>query len=93
MVFILLVLALGKNTPVFKLLYRFVPGFDMFRGQAKFLTWASLFVVMLAGTGLDALIKNPEAGKKTVPVILNYSPSMIPCGKTCSRSNRPNCSP
>ena len=60
---IMLVLALGANTPLFKLLYRWVPGFDRFRANAKFVIEASLFMVMLAGAGLDRLLTNPKGNK------------------------------
>ncbi len=63
LVVILLVLALGSNTPLFKILYRWVPGFDRFRGSAKFIAEASLFMVMLAGTGLDRLLQAPRGNR------------------------------
>ena len=60
---IMLVLALGANTPLFKLLYHWVPGFDRFRANAKFIIEASLFMAMLAGAGLDRLLHNPKGNK------------------------------
>jgi hypothetical protein len=60
---ITLVLALGANTPLFKFLYRWVPGFDRFRANAKFIIEASLFLVMLAGAGLDQLLRDPKGNK------------------------------
>jgi hypothetical protein len=57
MALVLIVLALGSHTPLFKLLYYYAPGFDKFRGSAKFLFLASLFVALLAGIGLDRLLK------------------------------------
>ena len=56
---ILLVLALGSNTPLFSFLYRWVPGLNRFRASAKFTIEASLFLALLAGTGLNHLLKNP----------------------------------
>ena len=56
----MLVLALGANTPLFKFLYHWVPGFDRFRANAKFIIEASLFMVMLAGAGLDRLLTIPK---------------------------------
>ncbi len=52
-----LILALGANTPVFEFLHSHVPGFDMFRGQSKYIVCASLFLIMFSGIGLDALFK------------------------------------
>jgi len=57
MVLILIVLALGAYTPLFRLLYSYVPGFNKFRGNSKFIFFVSLYLIMLAGLGFDALIK------------------------------------
>jgi len=56
MVVVLFVLALGAHTPLFKLLYQWVPGFDKFRGSSKFIFLASLFLALLAAIGLDLLL-------------------------------------
>ncbi len=53
----LVVLALGVHTPLFDLLYRFAPGFGHFRGWAKFLFPATLFLVLVMATGADALLR------------------------------------
>ena len=63
LVVILLILALGSNTPLFKILYRWVAGFDRFRGSARFIAEASLFMVMLAGAGLDRLLQGPRGNR------------------------------
>ncbi len=60
MVLILSILALGAYTPLFSLLYGFVPGFDAFRGNAKFIFLVAMFAVMLSGVGLDDLLSNPR---------------------------------
>ena len=60
MVLILLLLALGGYTPLFKLLYQTVPGFDKFRCVSRFLYLAAPFWSMLAGIGLDRLINQPR---------------------------------
>ncbi len=59
---VLFTLALGRYTPLFEPLYHHAPGFDKFRGWSKFLYPATLFVVMLAATGFDALLR-----RKTIP--------------------------
>ena len=48
-----LILALGKHTPLLKILYTFVPGFDRFRGSAKFVFVFSFATAILAGIGLS----------------------------------------
>src|SRR6185369_5251265 len=62
MVVLMLLLALGSHTPLFKLLYRWVPGFDNFRGNSKFIFLASLFLAMLAGIGFDKLLNGFRPG-------------------------------
>ncbi|MBN2688022.1 MAG: hypothetical protein JXR85_07575 [Deltaproteobacteria bacterium] len=56
MAVILMILALGGYTPLFRLLYEWLPGFDIFRGNSKFIFQASLFMAMLAGIGFDRLL-------------------------------------
>ena len=46
---LMLLLALGRYTPLFKLLYQWVPGFNQFRGNSKFIFLVSLFLALLAG--------------------------------------------
>jgi tetratricopeptide (TPR) repeat protein len=57
MVVLLLLLALGAHTLLFRLLYAWVPGFNKFRGNSKFIFLASLFLAMLAGLGFDELVR------------------------------------
>ncbi len=63
LVLILLVLALGSNTPLFRALYHWVPGFNRFRGAAKFIIELSLFMATLAGAVLDCLLQNSRSHK------------------------------
>ncbi len=60
---VLFILALGKHTRVLLILYQIVPGFDLFRAQARFLCPFTLFAALLAGLGLDAI-----SGKGAEPV-------------------------
>jgi hypothetical protein len=50
-----LLLALGKNTPFYALLYHFVPGINLIRYPVKFLYLAIILLCLLAGYGWDAL--------------------------------------
>ncbi len=70
MVLVLFVLALGSHTPVFKILYQWIPGFDKFRGASKFTFQASLFLILLSGIGLDYLIRRGFPRRNLVAVIL-----------------------
>ena len=52
-----LLLGMGAYTPLYHFLHAYFPGFNMFRGQSKFIICAALFFSLLAGAGLDALLK------------------------------------
>ena len=54
-----LLLAMGRNTPVFPWLYRHVPTFDMFQAPARFSLWAAFSLSLLAGFGAHSL-RRPE---------------------------------
>ncbi len=57
MVLVMMVLALGVHTPLFSILYEWLPGFGSFRGTSKFAFQAVIFIALLAGIGLDGLIR------------------------------------
>lgn len=67
---LLLLLALGGYTPLFKILHAWIPGFDKFRGSSKFIFQASLFITMLAGIGLDHLLRFGPVRRRTILMIL-----------------------
>jgi len=68
-VIMLLVLALGAHTPLARILYHWLPGFDSFRGASKFISLLTVFLVMLAGIGLDDLLRN-KYRSFTMPFVL-----------------------
>jgi hypothetical protein len=51
-----LALALGRHTPLFGLLWRWVPGLDAFRFPEKYLVGVTLAAAALTGLGTDAVI-------------------------------------
>jgi len=55
-----LTLALGAQTPLFRILYDLVPGFNKFRSVSKFIFTASLFLALLAATGFDRLLRRKK---------------------------------
>jgi hypothetical protein len=61
MALIVMILAVGDYTPLFKILYDHVPGFQNFRGTTKFTVLAALFIVMLVAVGFDHLLKARQA--------------------------------
>lgn len=48
-----LILALGKNLPVYPFLYRYIPTFDMFQAPARYLILTDFSLAVLAGIGVD----------------------------------------
>ena len=50
-----LLLALGKNTPVFPWLYHHVPTFAMFQAPTRWMIWAEFALALLAGLGAERL--------------------------------------
>jgi hypothetical protein len=58
------VLALGIATPLFTLLYRFAPGFNLFRAQARWLAVFALGAALLIGLGIQALQNGLDARAK-----------------------------
>ena len=50
-----LLLALGKNLPLYPLLFRWVPGFGFFQAPARFLYLYTLGMATLAGLGADLM--------------------------------------
>ncbi|PWU09645.1 MAG: hypothetical protein C5B50_26970 [Verrucomicrobia bacterium] len=72
MVVILFLLALGGYSPLFPFLYKWVPAFGALRGSSKFAFLAALFICMLAGIGLDLLIRAvPTRGERRDPKAMN----------------------
>jgi hypothetical protein len=53
---VLVVVALGDNTPLFSVLYH-LPGFNLFRGAGRITFFATLFLGLLAGAGVHALFE------------------------------------
>lgn len=62
---LLLLLAFGGYTPLLQLLYDFVPGFNRFRGSSKFIFFVSLFLILLAASGFDAILKKKKLPQAT----------------------------
>lgn len=54
-----LVLAVGRNLPVYPFVFRHVPGFGLFQAPARFLYWYTFAMALLAGVGLHHLGRSP----------------------------------
>ena len=51
--------ALGKNTPIFPFLYRYIPSFDLFQAPTRFTIWAEISLAIMAGIAIDRF-RRPE---------------------------------
>jgi hypothetical protein len=59
-------LALGDNSPLFGLLFDWLPWFDRFRGAGKFIFISALILVLFAASGLDVLLRERSAPRGAV---------------------------
>jgi hypothetical protein len=73
-------LALGAYTPLFGLLYNWAPGFDRFRGISKFGFLASLFLCLLAATGLDRLLRQKGIEIRFIAAVFAGAVALLAAG-------------
>lgn len=66
---ILIVLAFGSYTPIYRWFYAVVPGVANFRSPSKFIYLASMFGAMLAAAGVDTLIQTRRESKGLVVLL------------------------
>lgn len=66
MALLLFVIALGGYTPLFVLLYKYVPGFARFRSHNRFIYESTLFAALLASAGLDAILQGVKISRAVV---------------------------
>ncbi len=70
LVALLLLIALGAHTPLFRVLHAAIPGFRAFRGPSKFLVPASIVLAFLAAAGLDRLARAERPGRAAPRALL-----------------------
>ena len=78
-----LVLALGRNTPVFPFLYAHVPTFNLFQAPARMLVWLEFALALLAGAGAGQVGPLTERAKFWVRLSAAGSVSIILTGAAC----------
>src|SRR5256712_11783097 len=59
-------LALGNSTPLFRILFDWIPLFDRFRGAGKFIFITALVLVLLAGFGLERILRERHVPMRAV---------------------------
>ena len=72
----LVLIALGSYTPLFRLLYDFVPGFDLFRHPVSFEFEALMFIALLSAFGMDSVLRSGQ-GTKVVAAALFISALVV----------------
>jgi len=60
--------AMGGYTPVYRLLYHGLPGFDFVRAPSKFLFFAAVFVAWLVALGTERLVQSRAGLQRTAAV-------------------------
>ncbi len=64
--FVALFFALGKFTPLYRLAFNILPGFDRFRIPARFVDLFTIAIAFLSGLGMEVLVKpNPKPDFKS----------------------------
>ena len=61
-------LAIGDSTPLFRVLFEWLPLFDRFRGVGKFMFMAVLVLVLFAGYGLDRIVRERAVSLRAVSI-------------------------
>jgi hypothetical protein len=59
-------LALGDNTPLFPVLFDWLPWFSRFRGAGKFIFITALILVLFAGAGMDRILRERGVPRRAV---------------------------
>jgi hypothetical protein len=82
MVALFFLLGIGSHTPLFTLLYNYVPGFDQFRSHSKFIFEAVPFLAMLAAVGVNNLIRSTRHIRIVAAAIL-IAGTIVGAGGIC----------
>lgn len=69
-IFIFILLSLGKLLPIYEILYKYLPGFSMLRYPVKFFSFVALGGSILAGFGYDYLIT--KKGRPILNLFLTF---------------------
>lgn len=69
-------LAMGRYTPLYATVIQYLPGFDLFRIPSRWVLGVNLALAILAGVGLDVLLKQ-GVSKTTLMIVLTIGSLLI----------------
>jgi hypothetical protein len=72
-----MLLALGDNTPVYRVLYDWLPWFDKFRSVARFMYLASMIFALFAAYGLDRILRERAVSGRALWVAGGAAATML----------------
>lgn len=81
------VLALGRYTPVYGVLFALVPGFALFRAPSKLMFFAALFAAPLVATGVDRARRSPSGLRFTSALAAGLALVLAGCAVWALRSS------
>jgi hypothetical protein len=64
------IIALGRYTPIYQILFTVIPGVDSFRCPSRHFFHATMFLALLAGVGLDELISKARRVRTIAAMLL-----------------------
>ncbi len=81
------VLAFGEYSPLYGILYHWVPLFDRFRGSAKFIFLTALILALFAGHGLDRILRDRRVAPRALLVAFAAAVALILGGAVVSQTD------
>ena len=75
-------LALGLYDPLYFVLYKLVPGFDLFRAPARWMLLYTVGVAILAGYGVEGWFVNRRASRPSLVARVSH-PGIGSCWRWC----------
>ncbi|MFZ1909130.1 MAG: hypothetical protein WAU52_08635 [Burkholderiales bacterium] len=82
-----IVLACGEYSPLYRILFDWVPLYDRFRGSAKFIFLAALMLALFAGYGLDRILRDRSVSPRAIMVAAAGAVALVIGGAVVSHAD------
>jgi hypothetical protein len=82
-----IVLAFGEYSPLYRILFDWVPLYDRFRGSAKFIFLAALMLALFAGYGLDRILRDRSVSPRAIMVAAAGAIALVIGGAVVSHAD------